>query len=125
MKDTNARPENKRYATSTAAAVDIAVPSHLNRTPRLACRSCSGPYSAMPWCIFVTERRLTMKLITNTMTSPHADAAISEPKEIAWNGSDTEMRIATRAIVRANALNTRSSTRLTLYVLVPAKTSRA
>src|SRR5437867_1790871 len=67
-------PARTRYTTRIAATVDSVVPIHLNNTPRLAFAACCGPYSSAPWCIRITAIRLTMKLMTKTVTSSVADS---------------------------------------------------
>src|SRR5438552_1699852 len=71
---------------TNAAVVDRAVPIHLNRTPRRAWTECSGPYSSAPWCMWKTDIRLTMKLMTKTMTSPHVAAPVAARTAIAALG---------------------------------------
>src|SRR5437899_12269438 len=71
-------PARTRYTTRIAASVDRVVPIHLNNTPRLAFAACCGPDSSAPRGLRITAIRLTMKLMTKTMTRPHtADPVIA------------------------------------------------
>src|SRR6266480_2055690 len=79
-------PARARETPRTAAVVHRAVPIHLNRTPRRAWTECSGPYSSAPWCMWKTDIRLTMKLMTKTMTSPQVAAPVAARTAIAALG---------------------------------------
>src|SRR6266540_1314462 len=106
-------PLMSKYTTKIAASVESVVPIHLKRTPRPAFRAWSGPYSFAPWCIRMTDIRATMKLITKTITRPHAAEPMTAAAAIALAGFDVVRRIDAIPTVKANAPKTMSRIRLT------------
>src|SRR3989304_2296426 len=106
-----------------AAIVDSVVPSHLNSTPRRAYVACSGPYSSAPCCILVTERRLTMKLITKTITRPQEAAPVSATAAMAVPKSDATRRNDVRPRMSANVEKMRSRIRFVWYDRMPESVS--
>src|SRR3989449_2252850 len=85
----------------------------LEQHPRLAFAACCGPYSSAPWCIRITAIRLTMKLMTKTMTRPHTADPVIAAAPIALAEFDVTIRIDERPTISAKTPKMMSRMRVT------------